>query len=113
MSNLLVDEIQQLSDCRSHGERADWLLTAPLSILARYEMTIRNRLLIAGFREGVDYLEWELARFRARRRDGEMPWTNEHTRVVMFGWSIGDYQEPCIAGADAPKPDPDHSLTDI
>ncbi|MVA33639.1 hypothetical protein [Agrobacterium vitis] len=66
----LVDEIQLLSDCRTHQHRAQWLLTCPLMVLAKYEMTIRNRLQIAGFHFGVEYLEEEVACARVPRKDG-------------------------------------------
>ncbi|MCF1471178.1 hypothetical protein FS763_04455 [Agrobacterium vitis] len=82
MTLQLVDEIQQLDDCRSHQARAEWLLTCPLAKLSMYEMTIRNRLQIAGFREGVVYLEWELARMRAPRALGAMP-LNTYAEVML------------------------------
>ncbi|MUZ80763.1 hypothetical protein GOZ93_00735 [Agrobacterium vitis] len=78
----LIDEIQQLSDCRTHQERAVWLLTCPLMVLSKYEMTIRNRLQIAGFFDGVVYLEWELSRMRAPRALGAMP-LNTYAEVML------------------------------
>lgn len=69
MSNLLP-AIEELSDCQTHYDRAKWLLECPLSILLTYSTTIRNRLLLAGFNFGLDYLEAEIACARAMRRDG-------------------------------------------
>lgn len=102
MNNPLVDEIQALSECRSHAERAEWLLTVPLSVLSHYEMTIRNRLQISGFHEGVDYLEHELRVFRAPRSDG----------FFAYGADWAEAKIKVLALAAA-SPAPDHSLTDI
>lgn len=67
MTLTLVDEIEQLHNCRTHQECARWLLTCPLSLLMKYEMTIKNRLRTRGFLVGVEYLEHLLASLRARR----------------------------------------------
>ncbi len=111
MNNPLVDEIQRLSDCRSHAERAEWLLTVPLSVLSHYEMTIRNRLQIAGFHEGVDYLERELRTFRAPRRAGLFDygadWARAKARVLEI--AVGPYVLPDMDG----PPAPDHSTTEL
>lgn len=109
MNNPLVDEIQALSDCRTHAERAEWLLSVPLSVLSHYEMTIRNRLQIAGFHEGVEYLEKELARWRRPRWDGEPDERNGSLRQTMMLWKDGYLSMPEL---DAP-PAPDHSTTDL
>ncbi len=110
MNNPLVDEIQRLSDCRSHAERADWLLTVPLSVLSHYEMTIRNRLQIAGFHAGVVYLEQELRVFRCPRQAG----------LLAYGAAWAEAKIPVIdaaaaaymLAAEAP-PAPDPSITDL
>lgn len=111
MINPLVDEIQALSDCRSHGERAQWLLSVPLSVLSHYEMTIRNRLQIAGFHDGVDYLEHELKVFRLPRCAGLFDygadWAKAKARMLEI--AVGPYILPDLDG----PPTPDHSLTDI
>ena len=101
MNNPLVDEIQALSDCRSHAERAEWLLSVPLSVLSHYEMTIRNRLRIAGFHIGIDYLELELGRLRAPRRAGQ--------------FSAGNKLLPeMVAAAESePTPWPYHGVTEV
>lgn len=55
--------------CVTRYEWAIWLLCAPLATLLRDEMAIRNQLRLAGFREGLDYLDAELRMLRAERRD--------------------------------------------
>lgn len=55
--------------CVTRKEWAAWLLRAPLATLLRDEMTIRNRLRLSGFREGLVYLDAELAMLRAERRE--------------------------------------------
>jgi hypothetical protein len=54
----LVDEIQRLADCRSHAERADWLLSVPITVLQKYEWTICSRLTNADFAIGAHYGLW-------------------------------------------------------
>lgn len=72
--NALVDEIAELEACRNHAERAHWLLTCSHGHLGRYEMTIRNRLMSAGFHAGIEYLDAErTAKFTRRDPDGTLP----------------------------------------
>lgn len=72
--NRLVDEIAALEACRSDAERANWLLTCSHDILGRYDMTIRNRLMIAGFHAGLVYLDAErAAKCTPREADGCLP----------------------------------------
>lgn len=68
--NALLPIIEELADAADHPARARWLLACPLSVLMKYQDTIRNRLMNAFFREGVAYLEAELALCRQVRRDG-------------------------------------------
>ncbi|NWJ24756.1 hypothetical protein [Rhizobium sp. RM] len=70
--NLLIPRIERLEAARTREERAAWLLTCPLDVLLSCEMTIRNRLLNAHFREGLDYLDIELTDLRRERgADGD------------------------------------------
>ncbi len=114
MNNPLVDEIQALADCRSHAERADWLLTVPLSVLSHYEMTIRNRLQIAGFYEGINYLECELVLLRAWRIDGRPQSKNIWMERLSL---MAIAAEAHLPATSAPMPvaanAPDHGLTDL
>jgi hypothetical protein len=64
---LLIPHMERLDAARNREERAAWLLSCPLDILLSCEMTIRNRLLNARFREGIDYLDAELADLRRDR----------------------------------------------
>jgi hypothetical protein len=50
----IIDQLARLDDDR---DRVDWLLRCPFSILRKYDFTIRNRLQIAGFPSGCDYLD--------------------------------------------------------
>ncbi|HEU0071184.1 MAG TPA: hypothetical protein VFS04_07810 [Alphaproteobacteria bacterium] len=110
MNNPLVDEIQALADCRSDAERADWLLTVPLSVLSHYEMTIRNRLQISGFHAGVTYLEQELRVFRRPRKAGllayDAAWAEAKAPVIDAAVA------PYMLAAETP-PVPDPTLTDL
>ncbi|NTA58088.1 hypothetical protein G6L32_05480 [Agrobacterium tumefaciens] len=68
----IIPRIEQLEAAHTREERAAWLLSCPLDVLLSCEMTIRNRLLNARFREGVEYLEIELADLRRERgADGD------------------------------------------
>lgn len=65
--NELRDGIAQLAAAVTDRERALALLSCLLSLLMTCEFTIRNRLMHAGFREGLSYLDAELACLRAFR----------------------------------------------
>ncbi|MDO5895107.1 hypothetical protein [Agrobacterium sp. Azo12] len=65
--SMLIPHIERLDAAQSREERAAWLLSCPLDTLLSCEMTIRNRLLNARFREGLDYLDAELADLRRER----------------------------------------------
>ncbi len=70
MSGLLpIDE--QLADCKTHAERADWLLRSPIQVLDRENGSIRAILREAGFLAGIDYLDAEMSAIRSvRNEDG-------------------------------------------
>ncbi|MCI9865828.1 hypothetical protein RHIZ_07730 [Rhizobium skierniewicense] len=65
--NIRALRIEKLNAARTREERAAWLLNCPLDILLSCEMTIRNRLLNARFKEGLDYLDAELVDLRRER----------------------------------------------
>ncbi|WP_288430224.1 hypothetical protein [uncultured Agrobacterium sp.] len=68
---MIIPLIEGLEAAQSREERAAWLLRCPLGVLLSCEMTIRNRLLNARFKEGIEYLEAELADLRrVRGADG-------------------------------------------
>lgn len=57
----------QLPQCRTHEERAMWLLSRPLIFLHFGQSHIRYWLRAAGFDAGIAYLDAELAQLWADR----------------------------------------------
>jgi len=108
MSLSLVEEIEQLQNCQTHQECAQWLLTCPYSKLMTYEMAIRARLRTRGFLEGIEYLDKELRRLRAPRWDGEFDERNGHGRQTMMLYADGhlpleeDQPFPPVGGEGEP-----------
>lgn len=98
--NPLLPIIEELADAADHPARARWLLACPLSVLMKYQDTIRNRLRCAFFQEGVDYLEAELACLRQVRVNGLGPKNNPMLDAM---WTI--------AGSNPFGPEP--GVTDL
>lgn len=74
----LLPIVEQLYDCQTDAERADWLLRVPHGIILRDLSTIRMALRGAGFRAGVACLEAEFAALNATRLpDGRLPEAQE------------------------------------
>lgn len=65
--NELRPEIARLANATDDAERARALLECPLSMLMTCESTIRNRLMHSRFREGLAYLDAEMAQLRSPR----------------------------------------------
>jgi hypothetical protein len=65
----LLPIVEQLADCRTHVERAEWLLRSPIQVLDRENGTIRAILRKAGFLAGVDYLDAEISAMRSVRSE--------------------------------------------
>jgi len=65
--NELRPEIAPLATAVTDKERADALLRMSASALISCEFTIRNRLQVAGFRAGTDYLDAALSALRSPR----------------------------------------------
>lgn len=64
-------DITDITDCSTHQEAAYWLLQCSPSDLMRDEAFIRRWLRMAGFRDGLSYLETLLSFLReGRREDG-------------------------------------------
>ncbi|TRL39846.1 hypothetical protein [Rhizobium straminoryzae] len=82
MSNALVEEIEQLHNCRTHQECAEWLLTCPLSKLLTYEFAIRSRLRTRGFLLGIEHLDHVLFTMRAPQQNGYPVRTTEALNVL-------------------------------
>jgi hypothetical protein len=72
MNNALLPIIEELQDAPDDAARARWLLEVPAGVLMTYQSTIINRLRHARFAWGVEYVEAEVTRYRARRVDGEI-----------------------------------------
>lgn len=69
----LLPIIEALEHAHDHAARAKWLLRCPIDILGRYEMTIRNRLMHAGFPAGLRYLDdIRIMKSAVRREDGQL-----------------------------------------
>lgn len=81
--NALLPIIEELADAPNHAARADWLLSCPLAILMTYQTTIRARLRNAGFLDGVEYLEVELARMRSVRGLGSFMMDNPARQIMV------------------------------
>jgi hypothetical protein len=95
MTLSLVEEIEQLQNCRTHQECAAWLLTCPLSKLMTYESAIRARLRTRGFLIGIEHLDHQLAMLRAPRVAGYMeppPIAGDVTKVWQMIIDIADGQ---------------------
>ncbi|KQS90313.1 hypothetical protein [Rhizobium sp. Leaf386] len=73
--NDLRPEIARIASAADGAERAQALLECSPSMLMTCEATIRNRLMHAGFREGLSYLDAELAHLRSARRADEPGFT--------------------------------------
>lgn len=71
--NELREGIAQIAAAATDAERAAALLACPLSLLMTCEFTIRNRMQVAGFHEGIRYLETELAALRGFRNETGLP----------------------------------------
>lgn len=99
--NPLLPIIEELADAADHPARARWLLACPLSVLMKYQDTIRNRLRNAFFQEGIDYLEAELTLCRMVRKNGLVPGENPLTQAM---WTIAGVDPFGIADA-APATD--------
>lgn len=77
----LLPIIEELANTRTDAERARWLLRCPPGYLGKYESTIRNRLRIAGFHAGVEYLETErLVIWMPRNDDGS--WSEKAAELL-------------------------------
>jgi len=63
---------ETLDAARSDADRARWLLAVPLSILMTYQKAIRDRCRVAGFADGIAYVDMMMTALRSvRGRDGQ------------------------------------------
>jgi hypothetical protein len=108
--NDLMPIAAQISDARSHVERAGYLLACPIALLRKYDFTIRNRLVIAGDGEGLMYLH-RLDTILHQTRDGATGLFSDGALELLM--LAGLELQRAAAAADAGSPAPDHSITDL
>ncbi|MCM2438730.1 hypothetical protein HGO34_03230 [Agrobacterium vitis] len=65
----LLPIVEQLCDCQTDAERADWLLRVPQGVICRDNAVIRMVLRTAGFLIGVEYIDAELAALNSTRTE--------------------------------------------
>lgn len=108
--NELLPIIAELAEAKSHAARASWLLSCPIVILRRYDMTIRNRLMLAGFSQGLLYLE-DLQAVLSRTRNPDSGELVPDATAILF--KSGEWLKSEAERLDAQRhaPEPDHSLT--
>ncbi|MFB2562443.1 hypothetical protein [Rhizobium sp. IMFF44] len=84
--NNMLPIVEQLADCRTHAERADWLMRCPNFIFHRDPLVLRRILHAAGLMAGAAYVDAKLAEQTATRlADGSLPITiraNVHAAEV-------------------------------
>jgi hypothetical protein len=106
----LLPIIEKLASAAHHADRATWLLRCPIDILGRYDGTIRNRLMHAGFHAGIRYLDdIRIIKSAVRREDGHLSLSQTDM--------LSDAGERLVSAAqglavlDAPAFD--HSITEL
>lgn len=73
--------IDQFNEAKSHGDRADILLRAPVRLLCQYRDLFIAGCERTGFRVGADYVATlHVSLDVVRGRDGEIP---EHLRMMI------------------------------
>ena len=116
--NELLPIIEQLADCRTHTERAEWLLSCPVIYLRQYDSTIRNRLYLAGFHIGIAYLD-DMRTHMCATRDPETGVFRPETQEAIA--ALGSMLRVVAARLDVEVRDrsqqveatPDHSITEL
>jgi hypothetical protein len=72
----LLPIIEELADCETDAQRADWLLRVPASVICRDGSAIRRILMETRFTFGVQAFEVEYSALHATRlADGALPQT--------------------------------------
>jgi hypothetical protein len=68
--------VEELADCETDAQRADWLLRVPAGVICRDSSAIRRILMEARFTLGVQAFDLEFAALNATRlADGGLPQT--------------------------------------
>jgi len=74
--NALLPIVEELADCETDAQRADWLLRVPAGVICRDSSAIRLILVEARFTLGVQAFDLEFAAINATRlADGGLPQT--------------------------------------
>ncbi|RVJ03355.1 hypothetical protein [Sinorhizobium medicae] len=94
----LLPIIEELADVPDHTARARWLLSVPLAVLIRDQVTVRRLLTSSNFHEGLAYFEAEIAALSAvRGRDGlasnTIRMTREYARIGIQVIARGGAEE--------------------
>lgn len=110
--NELLPIIALLADAKTHVERAEWLRSCPIVILRRYDMTIRNRLMLAGFSQGLSYLE-DLQAALSRTRDGATGVFGDEAIDILARSGLWLQAEAERLDAARLASAPDHSITEL
>jgi hypothetical protein len=72
----LLPIVEELADCETDAQRADWLLRVPASVICRDSSAIRRILMEARFTFGVQAFEVEYSALHATRlAEGALPQT--------------------------------------
>jgi hypothetical protein len=72
----LLPIVEELADCETDAQRADWLLRVPAGVICRDSSAIRRILMEARFTLGVQAFDLEFAALNATRlADGGLPQT--------------------------------------
>jgi hypothetical protein len=70
----LLPIVEELADCQTDAERADWLLRVPAGVICRDSSSIRRILMEARFLFGLQAFEVEYAAIHATRlANGGLP----------------------------------------
>ena len=74
--NALLPIVEELADCETDAQRADWLLRVPAGVICRDSSAIRRILMEARVTLGVQAFDLEFAALTATRlADGGLPQT--------------------------------------
>ncbi|MVA47342.1 hypothetical protein GOZ83_20005 [Agrobacterium vitis] len=71
-----LSPLAKLDLCRSHADKAAWLLTEPQAVLLRLQIQVGFNFLHCGFGDGITALSAHVAALHAPRlADGDLPAT--------------------------------------
>lgn len=106
MTGDLLPIIEQLACCRSHSERAAWLLACPLDILRQHDIAIRAELAHTGCVAGLEYLDVVGVVMCATRGPSTGLLTFASAEMLLAAAELLQDWAAKRDGYDAPSPDP-------